>query len=253
VGGLRHIIGDPDRPPARANIGLTDCITGLYAAFGAMMALHHRSRTGVGQVVDTALYECAFSFMEQHVPAFDKLGFIANRMGAGLDDSYVNNMFATQDGVYVHVQGSQANGFRRLCEAMARPELSTDPRFCERRARNAHGAAIDAIVAEWVGTRTYGELEQAFSAHGVTFTRVYTMADIFADPHFAARGMLAKAQDDDLGSVTVAAPVPRLTQTPGRINKAGGRVGQDTRGVLGELLNLSADEIDRLQADGAIG
>lgn len=179
VGGLRYITGDPDRPPARANIGLTDYITGLYAAFGAMMALRHRERTGQGQYVDTALYECAFSFMEQHVPAYEKLGAIAERTGAGMADSYVNNTFCTSDGVYVHVQGSQSNSFRRLCEAMGRPELATDVRFAERRARNAHGAEIDAIVGAWVGARAYAELERAFTPHGVTFTRIYTMADIF--------------------------------------------------------------------------
>src|SRR5690606_17532424 len=118
VGGLRYIIGDPDRPPARANIGLNDYITGVYAAFGATMALRHKERTGQGQYVDTALYECAFSFMEQHVPAYEKLGVVAERMGAGMADSYVNNTFRSRDGVYIHVQGSQTNGFRRLCEAM---------------------------------------------------------------------------------------------------------------------------------------
>jgi crotonobetainyl-CoA:carnitine CoA-transferase CaiB-like acyl-CoA transferase len=252
VGGLRHIIGDPDRPPARANIGLTDCITGVYAAFGAMLALRHKERTGQGQVVDTALYECAFSFMEQHVPAYEKLGFIANRRGAGLDDSYVNNLFASKDGVYVHVQGAQVNSFRRLCEAMGIAELATDPRFCERRARNAHGKEIDAIVGLWVGERTYAQLEKIFDAHGVTYTRVYTMADIFADPHFAARGMLAKLADAELGSVTVAAPVPRLSATPGRIEKSGGRIGENTRAALSELLGLSAEELRRLDALGAI-
>lgn len=252
VGGLRYIIGDPDRPPARANIGLTDCITGLYAAFGAMMALRHRERTGQGQYVDTALYECAFSFMEQHVPAYEKLGVVAERTGAAMADSYVNNMFATRDGVYVHVQGSQANSFRRLCEGMGRPELHSDPKFAERRARNAHGEEIDAMVAEWVGARDYAEVERAFNAHEVTFTRVYSMADIFADPHFAARGMLAKIADDELGSVTVAAPVPRLSATPGRVDRAGGAVGRDTREVLSTLLGMGDAEIAALESAGAI-
>jgi crotonobetainyl-CoA:carnitine CoA-transferase CaiB-like acyl-CoA transferase len=252
VGGLRYIIGDPDRPPARANIGLTDYITGLYAAFGAMMALRHRDRTGEGQCVDTALYECAFSFMEQHVPAYEKLGVIAERMGAGMADSYVNNTFRTGDGVYVHVQGSQSNSFRRLCEAMGRPELAADPRFAERRARNAHGAEIDAIVAQWVGSRDYAELERDFTPHGVTFTRIYTMADVFADPHFAARGMLASAAHDTLGTVTVAAPVPRLSATPGRITRAGGAIGQDTGEVLHEMLGLDRAEIDALANRGAV-
>jgi len=252
VGGLRYIIGDPDRPPARANIGLTDYITGLYAAFGAMMALRHREHTGQGQFVDTALYECAFSFMEQHVPAFDKLGFVAERMGAGMADSYVNNMFATRDGVYVHVQGSQSNSFRRLCEGMGRPELATDPRFDERRARNAHGAEIDAIVAEWVAGHDYAELERAFTPHGVTFTRVYSMADIFGDPHFAARGMLQKVADPKLGTVTVAAPVPRLSATPARVDRAGGEIGENTCEVLEEYLGLSRADIAELLASGAI-
>jgi len=252
VGGLRYIIGDPDRPPARANIGLTDYITGLYAAFGAIMALRHRERTGQGQYVDAALYECAFSFMEQHVPAYDKLGFVAERMGAGMADSYVNNMFATRDGVYVHVQGSQSNSFRRLCTGMGRPELADDPRFAARRARNEHGPEIDAIVAAWVAQHDYAALERAFTPHGVTFTRVYSMADIFADPHFAARGMLQKVMDGKLGEVTVAAPVPRLSATPGHIERAGGEIGDDTRAVLEDYLGLPSTEIDALMACGAI-
>lgn len=252
VGGLRYVIGDPDRPPARANIALTDYITGLYAAFGAMMALRHREHTGQGQFVDTALYECAFSFMEQHVPAFDKLGFVAERTGAGMTDSYVNNMFATRDGVYVHVQGSQSNSFRRLCAAMGQPELANDPRFAERRARNEHGAEIDGIVAEWIGARDYAAMEQAFNAQGVTFTRVYSMADCFGDPHFAARGMLARIKDDKLGTVAVAAPVPRLSATPGRVDRSGGEIGENTREVLKEYLALSDAEIGELLATRAI-
>jgi len=252
VGGLRHIIGDPDRPPARANIGLTDCITGLYAAFGAVMAIRHRERTGQGQYVDTALYECAFSFMEQHIPAFEKTGFVVGRMGAGLNDSYVNNMFASRDGVYVHVQGAQGNGFRRLCEAIGRPELVDDPRFATRLARNRHGPEIDAIVADWMSAHDYADIDREFCAREVTFTRVFTMADIFADPHYAARGMLARVPHDTLGTVTLAAPVPRLSETPGAITRAGGAVGRDTRAVLSELLGLTPDEITALEAAGAI-
>ena len=253
VGGLRHVIGDPDRPPARANIGLTDCITGLYAAFGAMMALRHRERTGEGQVVDTALYECAFSFMEPHIPAYEKLGFIVNREGAAHTNSVVNNLFITRDEQYVHIQGSQANGFRRLCLAMGRPDILEDPRFNTRLERIRHGAEIDAIVAAWVGKRDYPAVERELGAHDVTFTRIYTMADIFNDPHYHAREMLASIPDEDLGSVTVAAPVPRLSRTPGSISKSGGRVGRDTREVLRDVLGLAAEEIERLERNNVIG
>lgn len=252
VGGLRYINGDPDRPPARSNIGLTDCITGLYAAFATVMALRYRERTGVGQVIDAALYECAFSFLEPHIPAYEKLGYVVEREGSAHADSVVNNLFATRDGQYVHIQGSQTNTFRRLCLAMGRPDILEDSRFNTRLERAKHGEEIDAIVAEWVGARQYPDVERALSAGDVVFTRIYSMADIFRDPHYRARGMLAQVRDAELGSITVAAPVPRLTRTPGRIERTGGRVGRDTRRVLQGVLGLSDSAIARLAADGII-
>lgn len=249
VGGLRHVTGDPDRPPARANIGLTDCITGLYAAFGAMMALRHRDRTGQGQVVDTALYECAFSFMEAHIAAYEKAGYIVGREGAGHSGSVVNNLFQTRDGHYVHVQGSQTNSFRRLCLAMARPDILDDPRFNTRPGRVKHGDEMDAIVAAWVGERDYATVDRELSAQDVVFTRIYTMADIFEDPHFKARDMIASVPDEELGTIAMAAPVPRLTRTPGSIRSSGGRVGRDTIEVLRDMLGLSPEEIERLERE----
>jgi len=252
VGGLRYVNGEPGRPPVRLNIGLTDYITGLYAAFGAMVALRHRDATGEGQYVDTALYECAFSFMEQHVAAYDKLGVIAQPMGPGLADSAVNNLFETRDDVYVHVQGSQTNSFRRLCLAMGRADLLEDVRFNTRLERAKHVADIDAIVADWVRARDYAEVDRIFSAGEVTFTRLYTMADIYADPHYRARAMLARVADRDLGDVVLPAPVPRFSRTPGRIVKSGGRVGEDTEAVLKTLGGLAPEDIARLEADGVI-
>jgi crotonobetainyl-CoA:carnitine CoA-transferase CaiB-like acyl-CoA transferase len=252
IGGLRHINGEPGRPPVRTNMALTDYITGLYSAFGAVMALRHRERTGVGQYIDSALYECAFSLMETHVPSFDKLGSVAQPMGAGLADSAVNNLFLTKDRVYVHVQGSQANSFRRLALAMGRPDLLEDKRFNTRVERAKHAQDIDAIVSDWVGARTLDELDRKFRAGDVVFTRIYTMADIFADPHYRARGMLARVQDEDIDAVTLVAPVPRMSQTPGRIRHSGRRVGQDTRRILMEVVGLSSQEIERLEANKAI-
>lgn len=252
VGGLRHVTGDADRPPARANIGLTDCITGLYAAFGTMMALRHRDSTGEGQVVDTALYECAFSFMEAHIGAYEKTGYIVGREGAGHSGSVVNNLFLTRDGHYVHIQGSQTNSFRRLCLAMGRPDILDDTRFNTRLERVKNGDEMDGIVAAWVSARDYEAVEKELSAEDVVFTRIYTMADIFKDPHFKARGMIPQIADEEIGSVAMAAPVPRLTRTPGTIKKSGGRVGRDTFEVLHDLFGLPAAEIERLERDGII-
>ena len=247
VGGLRYVNGDPSTPPARANIALTDCITGLYAAFGAMMALNHRHRTGEGQVIDTALYECAFSFMDTHVPAYEKLGYVAEREGSGHTDSVINNLFTTKDGVYIHVQGSQTNSFRRLCEAMGKPEVFADVRFNTRVERVKHQIEIEAIVGEWVAARDYAEVEKELAAGDVVFTRIYSMADIFKDPHYAARGMLMQVPDDNFGTITLPAPVPRLSKTPGRIIKSGGKVGEDTRNVLRELAGMTDADIARLE------
>ncbi len=248
VGGLRYINGEPGRPAVRVNVGLTDYITGLYSAFGAIMALRHRERTGVGQIVDSALYECAFSFMEPHVPAYDKLKAIAQPMGPGLADSVVNNLFPTKDGVYVHVQGSQTNGFRRLMLAMERPDILEDPKFNTRIERSKNGAEMDALVAGWVGSRTYDEVAKLFTAKDVTFTRLYTMADIFADPHYQARHMVDPVEDEELGSVVLAGPVPKLPKTPGRIRHAGGRIGQDTARVLKDVLGLDDKAVKDLEA-----
>lgn len=253
VGGLRYINGDPDHPPARSNIGLTDCITGLYSAFATVMALRHRERTGIGQVIDTALYECAFSFMEPHIPAYEKLGFVVEREGSAHAGSVVNNLFETRDGEYVHIQGSQTNSFRRLCLAIGRPDILDDVRFNTRLERAKHANEIDAIVGDWVGARSYEEVEKALGAGDVVFTRIYSMADIFKDPHYRARGMLAEVPDDDLGSITVAAPVPRLSRTPGRITRSGGGVGRDTREVLKDVLGLSDTEVDALAAEKVVG
>jgi len=252
VGGLRYVNGDPSTPPARANIALTDCITGLYAAFGAMMALRHRERSGEGQVIDTALYECAFSFMETHVSSYEKLGYVAEREGSGHSDSVINNLFTTRDGVYVHIQGSQTNSFRRLCEAMGMPEVFADVRFNTRAERVKHQHDIEAIVGEWVAARDYTAVEKALAAGDVVFTRIYSMADIFKDPHYAARGMLAKIPDDEFGAITVPAPVPRLSKTPGHIFHSGGRVGERTRDVLRELAGLTDEDISRLEQANVI-
>ena len=252
MSGLRHITGDPDRPPARVGVQLTDYITGLYGAFGAMLALYHRLRTGEGQYVDVALYECAFSFMEPFVPTYEKLRTIANRTGAALADSAPNNLYPTKDGGFVHITGNHDGVFRRLAGAMGRAELLSDPRFKTLVDRNRNSSEIDAIVAAWTKQHSVQELEQKLLVAEVPASRVFTIADVFADPHYRAREMLIETPDDDWGSVTLAAPVPKLSKTPGRVRKSGGRIGQDTRRILTEIAHLPADEIDDLEAAGVI-
>ena len=246
VSGLRHLTGDPDRPPGRIATSTTDYITGLYGAFGAMLALEVRHRTGKGQVVDAALYEGAFSFMEPHVPAFEKLGVVAMRAGSRLPGNSPNNLYPTADHQYIHIAAASDAVFRRVASVIGRPELAEDPRFrtAVERARNED--ALDEAIAAWTRGRNCQDLEQALNEAGVPAARIYTVSDIFSDPHYAAREMLASVPDDDFGTITVPAVVPKLTATPGNITHAGRHVGQDTREVLRDVAGYSNEEIDAL-------
>ena len=252
MSGLRHMTGDPDRPPSRVGIPLTDYITGVYAAFGTVMAVLHREKTGAGQCVDAALIESAFSFMEAHVPAYEKTGKIGTRTGTRLADSAPNTLFPTRDGKHVHIAALADTVFQRLAAAMGRPELGTDPRFAKQKARNANEALIEGIVGEWTASHGLDEIEATLKAGDVPASRIYDMADIFRDPHYRSRDMLVPTPDDDLGSVTLAGVVPKLSATPGSLRWSGHRTGQDTRRFLRETAQLADAEIDRLAAEGIV-
>jgi crotonobetainyl-CoA:carnitine CoA-transferase CaiB-like acyl-CoA transferase len=252
LSGLRHLTGDPDRPPARVAVSMTDYITGLYAAFGATMALLARGRNGRGQVVDAALYESAFSFMEPWIPAYDKTGFVANRCGSRLPESTPNNLYPTGDGQFIHVTAMGDAVFRRLAEAMGQPALAHDARFATATARSTHVDEIDDLIAQWTNARPLAELEQVLEQAAVPAMRIFTIADIFADPHYRARGAIVRAPDPELGTVAMAQAVPRLSQTPGAVRHAGHRLGEDSRTVLRDWLGLDSAALDALQASRVI-
>jgi crotonobetainyl-CoA:carnitine CoA-transferase CaiB-like acyl-CoA transferase len=246
VSGLRYVTGDPDRPPTRAAVSLTDQLTGLYAAFGAVMALLDCVRSGRGQQIDATLYESAFSMMEPHVPAYDKLGFVANRAGSSLPDSTPNNLYPTAEGSSIHITAMADAVFRRLATAMGQPELADHPDYARAVSRSAHSEALDQLVGRWTASLPLEELERRLEAADVPATRIYSMADIFADPHFRARDMLVPLQHEVLGNVRVAGVVPKLSRTPGRLYRSGGSIGRDTRAVLQKMADLSAGEIAQL-------
>ncbi|HEY8049045.1 MAG TPA: CoA transferase [Ramlibacter sp.] len=252
MSGLRHLIGDADRPPSRVAMPLTDYITGLYAALGTVMAILSRERTGQGQCVDASLLESAFSFMESHVPAYEKTGKVGMRAGPRLPNSAPNTLFPTRDATHIHIAALADAVFRRLANAMGRPELGTDPRFATQATRNENEAEIERIITQWTLSQDAAGLKAKLDAAEVPATTIFTIADIFEDPHFKARGMLVQAPDDDLGQVTLAGIVPKLSRTPGRIRWSGHRLGQDTREVLREMASLTDGDIDALQAEGVI-
>ena len=250
--GLRHVTGEPDRPPSRCNTSLTDYIAGVYAAFATVMAVRHRERTGEGQVIDVALHECAFSFMEPHVPAYDQLGHIPTRAGSALENSTPNNLYMTKDGQYILIAAPADAGFRRLTIAMGVPELADDPRFSGMEVRSKHAHELDAIISAWTEQHTLQELEPVLDQATIPSGRIFTMKDIFDDPHFQARDMLLKVQHQELGEIVLPGVVPKLSATPGQVRWAGRKTGQDTLAVLTDLAGLSRDEVARLEADGVV-
>jgi len=256
MSGLRHLIGDADRPPSRVAMPLTDYITGLYAALGTVMALLSRERAGEGQgqgqCVDVSLLESAFSFMEAHVPAYEKTGTVGMRAGPRLPNSAPNTLFPTKDGTHIHIAALADAVFRRLATAMDRPELGTDPRFALQAARNRNEAEIERLISEWTLSHDADELTHKLHAAQVPATTIFTIADIFEDPHFREREMLVPAPDDDLGQVTLAGIVPKMSRTPGRIRWSGHRLGQDTRAVLRDIARLTDSDIDALEARGIV-
>ncbi len=250
--GLREITGDPDRPPPRTATPLTDYIAGTYGAFGTVMAILERQRTGHGQIVDTALYEGAFSFMEPHVPAFQQLGIIAGRAGPRLPGSAPNSIYPTRDDGFVTITAASNAVFRRLALVMEREDMITDPRFSSAVARAENVVACDDAVAAWTRTMDAVALETQLEAAKVPAARIYTIADIFADPHYQARDMLVDVVDDVLGNVTVAGVVPRLSETPGQVRWIGRDTGADTSEILKQDLQLSNAEIDALIEAGVV-
>jgi crotonobetainyl-CoA:carnitine CoA-transferase CaiB-like acyl-CoA transferase len=254
VGGVRHMTGDPDRPPARVALATTDYLTAVYAAFGAMMAIHDRARTGKGQVVDAALYEAAFTQMEAYVPAFEKLGFVPTRVGPNLPTMAPNSLYPTRDGSWMLIAANSDAIFDRLVRLMGQPELLHDPRFCSIRTRGhrSNMVALDAIIAEWSRAIDALVLEEMLRKAEVPSSRIYTIADIYSDPHYKDRNMLVEVRHPALGHTTQIGIVPRLSATPGTIRCTGPEVGADQDEVLASI-GYGADEISALKKRGVVG
>jgi len=252
-GGLLHLTGYPDRPPVRVGVTISDYLTGVFAAHAAVCSLYARDtgRNGTGAVIDAALYGAALRVLEWTLAAYDALGVVRSREGNRLANSAPLDNYPTADGRYVCiVAGSDAN-FARLCQAMDRVELVDDPRFARLADRAAHGDEINALVAAWTSSLDAPTIEARCVACDVPVATAYTAADIFADPHFDARGDLVTVDDPVVGPLRQQAPYPRRMGEPPVAPSGAPRLGEHTRAVLGDL-GVSDSELDRLAADGVV-
>jgi crotonobetainyl-CoA:carnitine CoA-transferase CaiB-like acyl-CoA transferase len=250
--GVRDLTGDPDRPPSRVALATTDYLTAVYSAFGTMMALFSRQTTGEGQVVDAALYEAAFSMMEGFVPAYDKLGHLPKRQGPNLPNVAPNSLYPTRDG-FVLIAANNNATFERLLRAMQRDDLLADPRFADLRLRGQHAAELDALIADWTRGHSGAEVEALMIAAEVPASRVFTLVDVFKDPHFQAREMLIDVAHPLLGSTRQMGIVPRLSATPGHVRRTGPEIGADSAAILAGELGYSPARIADLVERGVVG
>ena len=192
MGGIRHINGFPDQPPPRMHLSLGDSLAGLFAVHGILSALYWRDALGggVGQVVDVSLMEASFALLESTVPEYDRLGIVRGPQGTNLKGIAPSNIFKSSDDKWVVIAANADNVFRRLCDAIGRPELADDPKFATHLARGDNQDEIEGIVADWARERTAKEIDETLNDAGVICGPIYTIADIFDDPQYQARDML---------------------------------------------------------------
>ena len=254
-GGLLQLTGERDRPPVRPGVTISDYLTGVFAALGAVAGLFER-RNGSGpsppSVIDAALYESVLRVLEWTLAAYDTTGQVRSREGNRMANSAPLDNYRAADGSYVCIVGGSDANFARLCRAMGRPELIEDPRYATLGARVERGQEINDLVAAWAGGLGAAEIEAACVEHGVPVGTAYTSADIFADPHMAARRDLVTIEDPVIGPVRQQAPFPRFVGRPAPTPAGAPELGAHNREVWCELIGLSADELERLGEAGVV-
>jgi formyl-CoA transferase len=251
--GFLHITGEADGPPLRPGTAVADYLGALMGAFSIMLALYHRdARGGQGQYIDLALFEAVFRFSDVLITAYDKLGVVRQRRGNLHFAAAPGNHFKTQDGRYLVLTVSNDGVFRRLCEAMDRPELLADKRFASHALRWQHIDDINAVVGDWIGGQPVLDICARLDRHGLAYSLVYSAADIAVDPHYAARETIATVATRVLGDLKMPAAQPRMSATPAGPLRPAPDLGQDTESILHELLGMGRGDIDRLREAGVV-
>jgi formyl-CoA transferase len=258
MGGLRHLTAEPGRVPVRVGVSIGDTLASLHGVIGILMALQHRHATvsgaaprGLGQVIDVALYEAVFNCMESLLPEYSAFGAVRGPAGSALPGIAPTNAYRCKDGGYALIAGNGDSIYKRLMAAVGRDDLGNDPALADNAGRVRRVDEIDAAIGQWTAQRSVAEVLAALDAAQVPAGRIYTVADIAADPHYQARGMLAQVKMDDGSMLTVPGIVPKLSLTPGGHRRNAPALGQDTDAVLREI-GLTAGQICALKERGIV-
>jgi crotonobetainyl-CoA:carnitine CoA-transferase CaiB-like acyl-CoA transferase len=252
MGGIRYTTGTPGAPPARVGVSLGDSLASMHAVMGALMSLLRvKTGQGDGQVVDVSLAESVFNVMESLVPEYAMLGHVRERSGGALPGIAPSNTYPTADGGYVVIAGNSDPIFKRLMIAIERPDLAEEPAFAHNDGRAAQCELLDQAITAWSSTLSIDAVLERLERAEVPAGRIYSVADIVADPHYQARGMILDAQLPGGAAVKMPGIVPKLSETPGTVNWQGPSLGQHTREVLGEL-GIDEATLQRLTARGVV-
>lgn len=251
MSGLRHLTAEPGRVPVRVGVSIGDTLAALHGVIGILLALQHRHATGQGQVIDVALYEAVFNCMESLLPEYSAFGVVREPAGSAMPGIAPSNAYRCADGSYALIAGNGDSIFRRLMTLIQRDDLGQDPALADNAGRVARVAEIDAAIGDWVAQRTVDEVLQALEGADVPAGRIYTVADIAADPHYRARGMLQQVQLPDGKALDVPGICPKLSATPGGHCRNAPALGQDSDAVLAEL-GLTGEQIVQLRQRGIV-
>ena len=252
MGGLRHLSAEPGRLPVRVGVSIGDTLASLHGVIGILMALHEKQRSGLGQVIDVALYEAVFNCMESLLPEYSAFGAVRGPAGSALPGIAPSNAYLCKDGKCALIAGNGDSIFKRLMAAIGRDDLAADPTLTDNAGRVKRVEEIDAAIGAWTSKLNVADVLDVLDQAAVPAGRIYTVEDIAADPHYLARGMLADVSMSDGSVLKVPGMVPKLSRTPGQHRRNAPSLGQDTDAVLSDL-GITAEQISEMRKRGIVG
>jgi crotonobetainyl-CoA:carnitine CoA-transferase CaiB-like acyl-CoA transferase len=253
MSGLTNLIGEPDGPPMSPGYPLGDLIAGIFGSLSVMIALYHRDlRGGDGQVIDLALYEAVFRFLDFDPIQYDQMKTVHMRTGNRVAYVAPSSMFKTKDGKYLTLAASTQSVWLRLAKAIEREDLTTDPKFIDNPARVENSAEINGIVGDWIEQHTRDEVIRRFDDCEVAYSSVFDMEDVFRDVQYRAREALVRVPDPDLGEAIVQNVVPKFSRTPGSVDFLGPKMGEHNEEIYGGELGLTRERLQELRDAGII-
>lgn len=254
MSGFTHLCGESDGPPLHLGFPVADAVAGLFGALGILAAVCHQREhpRAPGQEIDCSLMESMFRMLDFLPIEHDQLGIVRGRSGNRSQYAAPSNVYRTRDGQWASIAASTQSIYARLCRALRRPDLVDDPRFATNPDRVRNSDALDVAIAHEIAARTLDEVILLCEAGEIGFSPIYTIEDIFQDPHVHAREAVVRVDDPQLGSVRMQCVVPRFSRTPGTIRCTGPALGQDNADIYGDWLGLSSAEQQRLRDAGVI-